>query len=63
MTYFFERKHKLGFAPVREGCYSLKQALWLATHHPYDSIEDYEFFGITAIENGKWRVIKNYVKE
>ena len=60
MQYYFIRKHKAAFAPVKEPCFSLEQAIYLATHH-YGNISEYDMFEVASLEDGRWKTIKNFV--
>ena len=60
MQYYFIRKHKAAFAPVKEPCFSLEQAIYLATHH-YGKISEYDVFEVASFEDGRWKTVKNFV--
>ena len=64
MTYYFIRHHKVGFAPVKEPCYSLEQAEWLADNHfslVGGKLSDYKEFKVAGFDGINWTVVKDYI--
>lgn len=60
MQYYFVRKHKAAFAPVKEPCYSLEQAMYLASHH-YGNPSQYDVFEVASYDGCNWKTVKNFL--
>ena len=61
MTYYFERRHRSSYAPVREPCLSYGEAVWLAKR--FRRLGLYDFIGVTTKENGRWKIVHDFTHE